>query len=223
MLRILSLQECFESSAGEFVEWLKRFKTTDDGCKEEYRPVILKELAAFRDAHSGGILVESLLLGHTLRRRLHESIEDWVQDFTALIADILEHEAAVKVIQDKYFDGHPILFQDTATKLAETIVAIEEGVSTFNEYLRIRETLFVGDKNKADKRDEIVSAIQGESNGPLMIDMKVLRRCSCEQDALALADAWVKFEQEKAVAELLEGTGEHETYLWEKFQETFGL
>ncbi len=53
-----------------------------------------------------------------------------------LVVEVLAYRAAVKPVQEKYFDGHPILRRDIETALEITTQAILDAVATFNEYLR---------------------------------------------------------------------------------------
>jgi hypothetical protein len=66
-----------------------------------------------------------------LDRTFPSRVEDWVDELTMLLMDVFAHKAVVHKIQEKYFDGHPILYCDAEAKLAETIKSIEDAVSTF--------------------------------------------------------------------------------------------
>jgi len=59
-----------------------------------------------------------------------------------LAADVFAHRAAVRAVQDKHFDGHPILFRDVQGGLADTVKKLEDGVAVFNEYLKTMTAAF---------------------------------------------------------------------------------
>jgi hypothetical protein len=216
-LQTFVLQDVFKRTAENAAKWIGKCKTTADD-EEKYRQIILKELDAFRDLYLGEIFGQPF--GSDIRIRFSVPIEGLIIDITMLISDIFAHEAAIKIIQDKYFDGHPILFQDAENKFVETIKMVRNLAATFSEYLKIRESLF---KAEGNQDDQIISALASECKGQLTIDIEAIKFRAVEQSAIALANAWIKFEREKAVAEFLEEPGEYETYIWGKFRESFGL
>src|SRR5713101_7806811 len=155
-LHALILQDAFGRTASKFAAWVEEYKAADE--EEEYE-VMLKELAAYADASLAETPSGSLPHGQGLRLRFPSLIEGWVNDSTMLIMDVFAHRAAIQAVQEKYFDGHPILFRDVETRLAETIRAIEDAVATFNEYLKTRANLFSRERNQEDREDGIASAI----------------------------------------------------------------
>src|SRR5712692_3871593 len=106
-LHALILQDAFGRTASKFAAWVEEYKAADE--EEEYE-VMLKELAAYADASLVETPSGSLRHGQGLRLRFPSLIEGWVDDSTMLIMDAFAHKAAVQVIQEKYFDGHPVLF-----------------------------------------------------------------------------------------------------------------
>jgi hypothetical protein len=82
-------------------------------------------------------------------------IEDWVDELTMLLMDVFAHKAFVREIQKKYFDGHQIIFCDMEAKLAETIKSMDDAVSTFSEYLAIRDTLSKSESGVPNKQHRV--------------------------------------------------------------------
>lgn len=216
-LQVFCLQDALGLTAGKVAEWVGKYKTNNNEDVNN-RQVMLRELVAFRDHYFGGTF--NFPLGSDICIFFQGHIEGWIQDITMLISDIFAHETAIKIIQDKYFDGHPILFKDTETRLVETIKTLKDGVATFNEYMKVRKELFNAER---DQEDRVVSAMQGECDGQLIIDVEAIKVLAVKENAVILANAWIKFEREKTVADFLEEPGEYEAYIWRKFRESFGL
>jgi hypothetical protein len=53
-------------------------------------------------------------------------IKDWVQ-------------AAVQLVQDQHFDGHPILFPEWESKLTDVVNTPEDGTAAFNQYIQTKQ------------------------------------------------------------------------------------
>ncbi len=99
--------------------WIQDYKTADND-DEENRQIMLDELAIYTDVSFAGKAGDSVPLGQDIRLRFPSVIEDWVREIAGLILDVVMHQAAIKIIQDKYFDGYPILFPDVENRLTET-------------------------------------------------------------------------------------------------------
>lgn len=189
-LHTLILQDAFGRTARKAALWVKEYKAADKD-EEENRQLMLKELAAFSDVDFGERFSDSLPIGPNLRLRFPSIIEEWVKGTVALIADVFAHQAAVKMIQDKHFDGHAFLFKDSEAGLDKTIKTIQDGVETFNEYLQTRAELFKAEWDDEEKEDGITSAIPGEREGLLTIKMDAIKGQAAGR-AEVLVEGWVK-------------------------------
>jgi hypothetical protein len=187
-------------------EWAKHYKTINAEADEE-RELILKELAAYTE------------LGLPLDRTCPSPIEDWVDELTMLLMDIFAHNAVVRQIQERYFDGHSILFCDAEAKLAETINSMEDAASTFNEYLAARDALLKSESDQEDSADAAASAILGERERHLAIDIEAIRGWAEGFLVDHIAKEWVKEARENAQADILQERGEHEGHIWRTFRE----
>jgi len=225
-LHTLILQDAFGRTAKKAAEWVQEYKTADAD-EEENRQIMLKELAAYTDVYFGETFTDSLPLGPDVRIRFPTMIEEWVQEAIALIADIFADEAAVRAIQDKYFDGHPILSQDVEASLTGAVNMVEDEAARFNEYLSIRARLFKAEWDiEEESEDGITSAIPGEREGTLTIDINAIKRGSAHRLATKLADEWVKQVKRDAVADMLEESGEPgeaEAHIWKQYREQYGV
>lgn len=172
-LQTIILQDAFGRTARKAAEWVEDFKTKGKDEAEE-RQVMLDELAAYMDVDYSEKFSDSLPLG-SIKIRFPTVIENWVKAAVFLIEDLYRHQAAVKIIQDKFFDGHPVLFPPAESGLTRAVHAVEDAVHTFNEYLKIRAKLF---KNEWDDEDErqggLTSAIPGEREGLLTINLEMV-------------------------------------------------
>jgi hypothetical protein len=227
-LHTLILQDAFARTAKKAAGWVEEYKPADAD-EEEARQVMLKELAVYQDqdVYLGETFADSLPLGPDLRIRFPTMVEIWVQKTMSLIADVFALDAAVRAIQDKYFDGHPILSKDLEAGLAGTIQVVEDDAARFNEYLATRAELFKAEWDEEEEsQDGITSAIPGEREGLLTIDTHDIKRRAGRRLAAALADEWMKEVKRDAVADMLEESGEPgevETHIWKHYREQYGV
>jgi len=197
-LQTLVLQDAFGRTAKKAALWVEEYKTADKD-EEENRQIMLKELAAYMDVSFAEKAADSLPLGAGLRMRFPTPIEEWVKDIIELIVNVYSRMAAVQIIQDKYFDGHAILAHDVEAELEGTLKMIEDGAVTFNEYLKTRETLFKVEWDEEDQEDGIASAIPGEREGQLFINLEAIKQRAKGRQVKALAEYWIKESKEKTL------------------------
>ena len=202
-LHTLILQDAISRTARKTAAWVRL--TTDPAADDE-RQLILNELASYIEC------------GLPSSRAFLSLVEDWVDELTMLLMDVLLHNAVLREIQEKHFDGHPILFCDAESKLIETIKSLEDVVSTFNEYLAIRDALCKSESG-LDGRAEKAPVIPGETEGHLAIDIEFLRLRAEEFLVGYTADKWVKETMDDARADILQEAGEHEGHIWQTFRE----
>jgi hypothetical protein len=88
--------------------------------------------------------------------------------------DFFSHKAVVAEIQEKNFDGHPILFCDAESKVIETNKLLEDLVWKFNEYLATREALFKSESGPEARADRVPAILSGAKRH-LAIDIEFLR------------------------------------------------
>lgn len=190
-LQTIVLQDAFSRTAGKAADWISNFIRSDDKDDEENRQVMLDELSAYTDVSLAEKVTDSLPIGN-LRLRFPTVVENWVKAAGFLIEDLYSHQAAVKIIQDKFFDGHPVLYQLAADGLKRAIREVEDAVKAFNEYLDIRGRLF---KTEWDDEDEhqngLTSAIPGEREGLLKINLELVASVAA-RGGKELAKAWAK-------------------------------
>ncbi|MGD0253267.1 MAG: hypothetical protein ABSC01_11285 [Verrucomicrobiota bacterium] len=114
-------------------------------------------------------------------------LAEWSHELTALLKGFFAHLAAVELVQDEYFDGHPILYPELEAELTEATRTIESAVATANEYL-----------NRRAKRDGAeTNAGAGES--PLAITLESIKASVNGQRAAAVAEKWMHDASREAV------------------------
>jgi len=215
------LQDAFGRTARKAAGWIKDYKTADKD-DEENRQIMLKELAAYTDVYYGEKFSDSLPLPGGIRLRWPSFIEEWIMSTGGLIAEVFSIQEAVKIVQDKHFGGHPILFLDVEAALDRIIKTLEDSAKTFNEYLKTRGQVFKADWEAEEEEDGFATAIPGEREGKLQISLDRIRG-RAKQIAKEQAAGWVKTAKDKATFAGLDEVGEGEAFLWEKAREEAGV
>ena len=197
-LQTAILQDSFSRTARKAAEWIEEYRAADPD-EEENRQIMLKELEAYMDIRlEGDEGPRSLDLGR-IRISFPSRIQLWIDSIKALINDVLKHQAAVRLIQDSFFDGHPILALDVEAVLKATVQKIEDIVSLHNEYLDVRRTLF-GDEWEEDDAAGLNAGLAGEVSGQLIIDIDQLK--PPKKAVSSLANEWIKLAKADAVADV---------------------
>lgn len=219
-LQTIILQDAFGRTASKAALWVEEYQTADAD-EEEERQIMLSELAAYTDVSFAEKAGDSIQLGQDMRLRLPSPIEQWVGEVFALAADGFAVQYAVKVIEDKLFDGHPFLFRDTEASLEEAIGTVSDNIEIFNEYLKARAELFKAEWDQEEAEEGIASAIPGEREGHLNIDIEAIK-VQGRRQAAAIADKWIKRAKKDAILSAAQFYGEMDTG-WNIFQEDINL
>ena len=206
-LQGLSFQSAVALTVERTAAWIERHAPAEPD--EEERLLILKQLANVGIAAGSPTLLLSVA-------------QAWADDAAMLLAEILTRKGAVEVVQKSYFDGHAILNQGIEAALETTIQLILEAIATFNEYVSTRDSEF--SQQAAQPEDETLPAMAGEQNTcPLRIDVEAIRSRANGRLLDFQVSQWVANAKNKATADLLEETGEHGDFLWERFREEVGV
>jgi hypothetical protein len=216
-LQTIILQDAFGRTASKAALWVEGYQAADAD-EEENRQIMLTELAAYTDVSFAEKPGDSIQLGQDIRLRLPSPIEQWVGEIFVLAVEAFAKKAAVKIIEDKMFDGHPILYRDTEADLEKAIGTVTDGIATFNEYLKTRAELFKAEWDQEEAEEGIASAIPGEREGHLTIDIEAIKSEGGRQ-AAAIADQWIKDAKKDAMIEAAQAHGEREM-AWNIVQES---
>ena len=189
-LQTIILQDAFSRTARKATEWIEDIQTSDEG-DEANRSIMLDELSAYTDVSLAEKVTDSLPIGN-LRLRFPTVVENWVKAAAFLIEDLYSHQAAVQVIQDKFFDGHPVLYPPAVEGLKRSIKEVEDAVLAFNQYLDIRSRLFKAEWDEEDEHQGgLTSAIPGEREGLLKINLEAVASAA-GRGGKELAKTWAK-------------------------------
>lgn len=205
-LQTVILQDAFGRTAKKAAGWIDSLRSKDKD-EEEERRVMMEELKAYMDVDFGEKYSDSIRIGD-MKLRFPTIIEEWIKEAVQLIADIYAHEAAVAIVQDQQFDGQPILIPVIEAGLKRAIQAVEDAAGSFNEYLDVRMTLFKAEWDFEEKHDGgIASAIPGEREGKLKVDLKKIKLDSV-RFAKALAKNWMTSARDEAIFDIRQMYGE---------------
>jgi hypothetical protein len=204
IIHTLILQDAIGRTARRTAAYVTHYKPAGAEMDEER---LLKELSSYAE------------LSLPPNRNFPSLIEECADGLVMLLMDLFAHRAAVREIQEKYFDEHPILFCDAEDKLIKTTELIEHTVSIYNGYLVARDALFNSDSNQEHHVGKGLAAILGEQELPLSIDIEAVRGRAEEFLGHSVADEWVKEARENAKADILQEIGEHEGYIGQTFRE----
>ena len=221
ILAAILFQDSVGRTARKAAEWIEEYKTAD-AAEEASRKGMLKELSSITKADMGETFADSMPLGPDIRLRFKSQMEDWIDTQKTLIKQVFAYRYAVKIIQDKYFDGHPILYRDVEAQLDNTIKNVEEGVNYLHEDLKLRSQLFKMEWDENEEEDGIAGAIPGEREGRLSIDIEAIKAGKdCRARASSQAECWVKESENKAKrdAMILDPTKweDREAHMWAHF------
>ncbi|HUK31791.1 MAG TPA: hypothetical protein VLV89_11800, partial [Candidatus Acidoferrum sp.] len=186
---------------------------TDEDYQKEENEFMMNEAALYDDEVSGDDEITLELPGNDLSPAQSPDpgfiaqIRSWAADSTLLITTVFAHQAAVRTVQGKYFDGHPILFEDIEARLNETIKAMEEAAATFNEYLKIKQINLQAQpiREKAGVETPIPA---GEIQNHSAIDIQAIRANLGRHLVDSLVYDWVEYAKNKAIAEMRKESAE---------------
>jgi hypothetical protein len=211
------LQDAFGRTRRGAANWIKENNTSK--LNEEECQSILMELAAFTNVSFAPTFSDGLPLDG-MHLRLHSLIEGWAEEMTVLIMDILAHQTAVQIIQEKYFDAHPILFRDVEAKVRKTIQTVHEAVAIFNEYLQGCAGA-TSDRGLQEQHDGVSPATWDHEAHPA-IDIEAIQK-EAGMAAKRVADKWVRDAKETAITDMLEEPDEREDLVWQRLRQEAGV
>jgi len=136
-------------------------------------------------------------------------INDWAQDAIALVNEVFALPAAVQLVQDQHFDGHPILFCEWESRMTEMVNIVEDGIATYNQYVRTREP-------------EANAASDGQGQGATAIDLAALKADAKAKAGAVLAAQWLKESQDEATDDYLRATGDEWLCVQNRIRELVG-
>jgi hypothetical protein len=208
-METLALQDAFGRTARKAAEWVREYKTAD-AAEEESRQGMLGELSAYTELDFGEKWTDFIPLPGGIRFRFPSAIEDWVEATCGLLFDVFSFPAAAQLIRKKYFDGRPILSLNTEESLENTLEMLKSGIERLNEYFDTRKALFTEEWEEEEEEDGICSALPGEREGRLRIDLSMTSK-SVSVRAKRRVDAWFRKSKTQAAMDVPELAREKES------------
>ncbi len=208
-LYTLIVHDAFGQTARERPAWAID-EMTDDFDLEEEREFMLNELVVDEDEIYGETPDNSLPPDQGPDPGFTSLIEVWVADSTTLIKAAFAHKAAAQIVQEKYFDGHPILCQGIEVRLDETIRTLEDAAVAFNQYLKIRDAHFQPELNQEGQDGRAATVTGGKQQDQPVIDIQTIRARVGRHLVDPLVNEWVQYAKQRAFTKIQEESGEHE-------------
>lgn len=145
-----------------------------------------------------------------------EAIGRLIDELSGLIIELFAYKRAIQTTQELYFGGRCILFRDVEERFEETVSALSKTADAFNGYAQI--ISHYSDKVDQDDKREKFSSARHCNDGPA-IDLKALRKIGVGFSAECIAKDWASRAKQKATADILKETQQHEPYVWQTFQQ----
>jgi hypothetical protein len=195
-LETMVLRDAFGRTSRKAAVWLAEYPAADAD-EEANRRDMLNELAAYPEPSAA---------------------DDWIAAVVGLAVEVFTHRAAVQIVQDRFFDGHPILFQDDEAGLNGIVQTLEDAIAVFNEYMTAKAAL---DRATGENTGgAVASALPGEREGKPAINIDAIR-ASAASPAKIEADKWIRHARDNAKYHYLERR-QANAFAWKEIREWLG-
>jgi hypothetical protein len=184
------LLDAFKRTADKAISWVRNYPPANTEEKES-RERMLKELAAYTEVNFAESFSDSLPLGGSITLRTPSVLEEEIVVIKDLLGQTLSYQYALELIQKEYFDGTDILIKDNRKELRELEEFVRSNVETYINYLETRQRYFGAQWAQEEVKDGISSAIPGEQEGQLFIDLGHVE-ATARNKAKTLARTFVK-------------------------------
>ncbi len=137
-----------------------------------------------------------------------------------LLMHLYSYQMAVQNLQERYFDGHPILSHEVEDALKDTIEILLKTIGTYKEYVKDRDLdgCTVGLRNRSHDGTGTQNELDGE---PELADLEGFQKGGREMADKVLKD-WATDAHDQGVAAISPGTPDLEDLLWKNFQKKYG-
>lgn len=116
----LKLEDAFKQAAQATLKWLKRRRRAEGQWEAPPFVSLLKALVHVTPA-------------------LGSEIESSADNLVKLLKDAVAHEASVRIAQERYFDGHPMLFNDVEAALKQAVDLTTKLITEFEVMFPFRQ------------------------------------------------------------------------------------
>jgi hypothetical protein len=205
-LEAIIRREAFAQITRKAATWIGRCPTTSAE-EEKERQAVLTELLTQNDFEVVDPMTESL--PNSPPPLISWRLRDWADSCAMLLTEAVAYKTSIQIIQERYLDSRPILFNNIEAELESTIRTMRDAIGLFNEY----------SGGLADPMDEPDQ--EAEIHPSIDIGDVELR---AEQLADTIVDDWVTTAKNKGKCDILEARGKkHEDFVWQNFRKVMGV
>jgi hypothetical protein len=154
--------------------------------------------------------------------RLTPGLEDWADDSAELLADGSVYKTAVKLIQERYFSGHLILYVDIEIAFEKTNQTVRDAIAEFNKFAATRIASPTETIGNEQHEDETANIVLSDRNSRLAIDIDGVEK-RAEIFAEVVAAQWLQWAKFHGAAELLREKQKYEDFVWKHGRQEMGL
>jgi hypothetical protein len=176
-----------------------------------------------------GLLLESILLHigvpevvstssvSEARLRHASELQDWADNSTKLLMGITAHKLTVQKIQEKYFEKHPILYNDLEREIEAIIGMHREVIADFNEFRKSMVGLSCRESDQERRKAGAANAAASEPENAVRIDIEAAAKCN---DVLvdSIVEKWESNARFNSNADILREIGDHEEFIFQRLK-----
>jgi hypothetical protein len=156
-------------------------------------------------------------------RLCHSSLLDyWANHSTTLFKETISYKAAVQIIQEDYFESHPILYKDFETAFEMTIQSFREAIAAFNKYSKDNADWANQASDQERQKAGMANAMPFKPQNGLQIDIEAIEKGD-EKLVQSIVEKWVRRAEVSGIADILGETDRHEDFVWDHFQKKMEL
>jgi hypothetical protein len=156
------------------------------------------------------------------RLRHSAGLKDCGDCLAVLWIETSAYNTAVRIIQERYFESQPILFNDIEMASDTVIRTVQDAIELFNEYCELRADLSNRKARKKLPKGEATGAAPFERDSALRTETKEIKERT-EILAQFLVHKWAGEATFRGTADILEESGQHEDFIWARFRHDVGL
>jgi hypothetical protein len=160
--------------------------------------------------------------GSSARLYHFSELKDCADCLAALLIETTAYKAAVRIIQDKYFESHAILFNDIEMASDITVGAVRDAIELFNDYRKLRSDISNRKVDKKQQKGRAKDATPCERDSSLRTDINEIEE-RAGMLAQYLAHKWAGDASLTANAWILREIGKDEDFVWARFRQEVGL
>jgi hypothetical protein len=156
------------------------------------------------------------------RLRFASLLEIWADDAAMLLTETSAYSAAVQIVQDKYFERHPIIFKDNEMAFETTLQTVRDAITVFNEYIATRAALSNRKSDHEQQNDGMTNAMAFEQASSQPINIERIEK-RAKMSAEFVVKNWTTKATFRGTAAIFGEHGRYEDFVWQHFRQEMGL